>query len=370
MLKTGFVWNERYMWHDTGNAAGIIPAGFDVQPLQHVENAETKRRFKNLLDASGLIKKLELIDDRPISDQEILTVHTPEYLAKLIKLNTTGGDAGAFTPMGAGSLDIARLAAGGVIELTDAVVNRKVKNGYALVRPPGHHALPDTAMGFCLLSNAAISAKYAIETLGLKKVALVDWDVHHGNGAEHIFYQDPSVLTISIHQDNCFPPDSGAREDIGSDEGLGYNFNIPLPPGTGVEAYIKSFERLVIPALEKFKPDLIIVPSGFDAGAYDPLGRQMMTSQGYRTLTQMLINASEKLCNGRLVMCHEGGYNPSTVPYHGLAVMEALSGESSGIEDPFLAIHSGMGGQTLNAHQEAYIDAAELILETLKPYWK
>jgi acetoin utilization deacetylase AcuC-like enzyme len=370
MLKTGFVWNERYMWHDTGNAAGIIPSDFNVQPLMHVENPEAKRRFKNLLDASGLVKKLQLIDDRPISDHEILSVHTPEYLNKLIILNETGGDAGAFSPMGVGSLDIARLAAGGVLELTEAVVNRTVKNGYALVRPPGHHALPDTAMGFCLLSNAAISAKHALNNLGLKKVALVDWDVHHGNGAEHIFYQDPSVLTISIHQDNCFPPDSGAREDIGSEKGLGFNFNIPLPPGSGVEAYIKSFEKLVIPALEEFKPGLIIVPSGFDAGAYDPLGRQMMTSKGYRTLTQMLMTTAEKLCQGRLVMCHEGGYNPSTVPYHGLAVIEALSGESSGIEDPFLEIHSGMGGQALNDHQEAYIDAAQSTLERLSALWK
>jgi len=369
MLKTGFVWNERYMWHDTGNAAGIIPSGFDVQPLQHVENSETKRRLKNLVDASGLIKKLQLIDDRPVTDKEILNVHTPAYLDKLIKLNTTGGDAGMFTPMSVGSFDIAKLAAGGVLELTDAVVKRKVKNGYALVRPPGHHALPDMGMGFCLLNNAAISAIYALEKLNLNKVAFVDWDVHHGNGAEHIFYKDPRVLTISIHQENCFPPDSGHKDDIGEEEGKGYNFNIPLPPGTGVEAYIACFERLVIPALEKFKPELIIVPSGFDAGAYDPLGRQMMTSQGYRKLTEMLLNIADKTSRGRLLMCHEGGYNPSTVPYHGLAVMEALSGEVSGIEDPFLEIHSGMGGQTLNTHQETYIEAAEQVLKKIQKYW-
>lgn len=369
MLKTGFVWNERYMWHDTGNASGIMPSGFNVQPFIHVENPETKRRFKNLLDASGLIKKLALIEDRFATDEEILRVHTPEYLTKLIKLNETGGDAGAFSPMGVGSLDIARLAAGGILELTDAVVNREVKNGYALVRPPGHHALPDTAMGFCLLSNASIAATHALDNLGLKKVAFVDWDVHHGNGAEHIFYQDPRVLTISVHQDNCFPPDSGAREDMGENEGLGFNFNIPLPAGTGVQAYVASFEQLIIPALERFKPDLIIVPSGFDAGAYDPLGRQMMTSDGYRKLTQLLLDAADKLCEGRLMMCHEGGYNPSTVPYHGLAVIEALSGESSGMPDPFLEIHESLGGQELNAHQQAYIDEAKKTLESLFSHW-
>jgi acetoin utilization deacetylase AcuC-like enzyme len=369
MLKTGFVWNERYMWHDTGNAAGIMPAGFNVQPLQHVENSETKRRIKNLLDASGLTNKLQIVNDRPITDDEILKVHTKAYLAHLIATNETGGDAGPFTPMGKGSLDIARLAAGGVLELVEAVVKREVKNGYALVRPPGHHAIADSGMGFCLLNNAAISAIHGLDTLGLKKIAFVDWDVHHGNGAEAIFYQDPRVLTLSVHQDRCFPPDTGDRECIGEGEGIGTNLNIPLPAGSGVGAYIATFERVVLPALQQFKPDLIIVPSGFDAGIYDPLGRQMMTSSGYHQLTQMLLKVADELCCGRLVMCHEGGYNPSTVPYHGLAVMEALSDESSGMPDPFAELHDNMAGQTLNDYQNSYIVEAEKVLEQISLMW-
>jgi acetoin utilization deacetylase AcuC-like enzyme len=369
MLKTGFVWNERYMWHDTGNAAGIMPAGFDTQPLQHVENPETKRRFKNLLDASGLINKLQMLNDRPITDEEILQVHTKRYLAHLKKTNETGGDAGPFTPMGRGSLDIARLAAGGVLELVSAVVKREVKNGYALVRPPGHHAVADSGMGFCLLSNAAIATKYAIYNLGVEKVAFIDWDVHHGNGAESIFYQDPNVLTISVHQNRCFPPDTGDREAIGEGKGKGRNLNIPLPAGSGLGAYIATFERVVIPALNQFKPDLIIVPSGFDAGIYDPLGRQMMTSSGYRRLTEMLLEAADTNCGGRLAMCHEGGYNPSTVPYHGLAVMEALSGENSGMSDPFTEIHDSIAGQDLNSYQDLFIKKAESLLTEISAMW-
>jgi acetoin utilization deacetylase AcuC-like enzyme len=369
MLKTALVWNERYMWHDTGNAAGIMPAGFDVQPLQHVENPETKRRIKNLLDASKLTNKLHLIEDRMASDAEILKVHTPRYLNQLLELNKTGGDAGPFTPMSVNSLDIARLAAGGVMELTSAVVKRQVKNGYALVRPPGHHAVADGGIGFCLLNNAAISAHHALDNLNVKKIAFVDWDVHHGNGAESIFYDDPRVLTISVHQERCFPPDTGDNQDIGSGEGRGFNLNIPLPAGTGLGGYLACFERVVLPALYKFAPDLIIVPSGFDAGIYDPLGRQMMTSSGFRSLTHMLLKAADELCDGRLVMCHEGGYNPSTVPYHGLAVLEALSGEDSGIADPFTEIHDSMIGHELNSYQDSYIRAAESVLDEIMSLW-
>ncbi len=369
MSKTGLVWNERYMWHDTGNAAGVMPAGFGVEPYQHAENPDTKRRLKNLLDATGMTKKLTDIEDRPATDLEILRVHEQQYLDKLTALNETGGDAGVFTPMGRGSLDIARLSAGGVLALVDAVMDGTVKNGYALVRPPGHHALPGEGMGFCLLCNGAIAAKYALEVHGLKKVAFVDWDVHHGNGTEAAFLDSSAALTISIHQDNCFPPDSGATDVIGEGAGKGFNLNFPLPPGSGVEAYVALFERVVIPAVHAYKPDVIIVPCGFDAGAYDPLGRQMMTSAGYKRLTQLVMTAADELCEGRLVMCHEGGYNASTVPYHGLAVIEQLSGIDSQMEDPFDPLLAGLAGQDLQPHQNDVIAAAEKHLDQMKTFW-
>lgn len=369
MLKTGLVWNERYMWHDTGNAAGIMPAGFGVEPYQHAENPDTKRRLKNLLDASGLTQQLVNIDDRPATDEEILSVHTPDYLSKLTALNETGGDAGVFTPMGKGSLDIARLAAGGVISLMDAILDGVVDNGYALVRPPGHHALPEEGMGFCLLANGAIAGKHALERRGLKRIAFVDWDVHHGNGTEAAFISDPRALTISIHQDRCFPPDTGAMETIGEGPGRGFNLNLPMPPGTGVGAYLKLFQEVVIPALRAYQPDFIIVPCGFDAGAYDPLGRQMMTSGGYAELTSMLLNAADELCNGNLLMCHEGGYNASTVPYHGLAVIETLSGIKSSLDDPFEPLLSGLAGQEVQPHQKAVIEQAKSLLSQISNDW-
>ncbi len=363
--RTGLIWDELYMWHNTGNHAGIMPPGLTVQPYEHVENPETKRRLKNLLDVSGIARDLVRIEPRPATRDEILRVHTDDYVARVKALNESGGDAGPFTPMGTGSYDIALLAAGGVIALVDAVLDGTVDNGYALVRPPGHHAMPDVGVGFCIFCNGAIAGRHALAARGLDRIAFVDWDVHHGNGTEAAFYDDPRALTISVHQDNCFPPDSGHMAAIGEGAGEGYNINIPLPPGSGRGAYEAVFDRVIIPALEAFKPQLIIVPSGFDAGAHDPLGRMMLYAEAFGALAERLVDAAGRLCDGRLVMCHEGGYNAPTVPYYGLAVFEALSGITSGLEDPFHEILGGLGGQDLQPHQDAVITRAEALLERL-----
>lgn len=360
---TGLVWHELYMWHDTGTHAGVLPAGFPIQPGEHAENPETKRRFKNLLEVSGLLDQLTLIKPRKATMDEILRVHTPDYIARIEADSLArGGDAGGLTPFGPGSFEIARLSAGGVLAATDAVLDGAVRNVYALVRPPGHHAVRDSGMGFCMLANAAIAGYHALDARGLGRIAYVDWDVHHGNGTESIFWEDPRALTISLHQDRCFPPDTGGLDAIGGGAGAGTNINIPLPPGSGVGAYEAAFLRVVVPALEKFRPDLIFVPSGFDAGGHDPLGRMMMHSDGYRRLTQILMEVADRVCGGRLVLCHEGGYNPPTVPFYGLAVMETLSGIRTGVADPFMDLLGAMGGQELQPHQAALIDRAAALV--------
>lgn len=366
-MATGYVYHELYMWHNTGNLAGVMPFGFPVQPYEHAENPETKRRMHNLLEASGVLRQLTAIAPREATDEEILRFHTREHLEKIRSLNEYYGvDAGLYTPMGRGSFEIAKLAAGGVIEAVDAVVDGTVQNAYALVRPPGHHALPDVAMGFCIFGNAAIAGKHLLEVRQLNRIATVDWDVHHGNGTQAAFWEDPRALTISVHQDNCFPPDSGHLSENGAGAGEGYNINIPLPPGSGVGAYEAAFNRVVLPALLAFKPEFIIVPSGFDAGGWDPLGRQMMTSEGYRSLTRKLMGVADEICDGKLVMCHEGGYNAPTVPFFGLAVVEQLSGLSAGIEDPYQMILGGLGQQDLQPHQDALITKAEALLKKIK----
>ena len=365
---TGFVWHESYAWHDTGTPALFIPAdGKTVQPDVSGDDPEVKRRFKNLLEMSSLWDDLKHIKPRKATEQDILRVHTKDYLERVKQLSESGG--GEISPMtvcGPNSYEIALLSTGGVMTAVDAVFNGEIRNAYALVRPPGHHAMPEEGQGSCIFANAAITAKYAMAKYDLSRVAIVDWDVHHGNGTEAVFWTDPSTLTVSIHQDRCYPHARGLVEQMGEGPGEGYNINIPLPPGSGVGAYVSSFERVVIPALRKFEPELIIVASGFDAGALDPIGRMMMHSDGYRQLTQMLMALSDEVCGGRLVMCHEGGYSRATIPFYGLAVIEQLSGISTEIVDPFLEMAKAFGGQELQPHQAQVIDAARELIGKIK----
>ena len=367
---TGLVWHERYMWHSTGTNAGIMPYGGFVQPGEPAEHPETKRRFKNLLDVSGLTPHLKLIEPQPVDLQLLYRVHSEDYVASLAERSRAfGGEAGPSTPFGTDSYEIALLSTGGVVEAVRQTLAGEVANAYALVRPPGHHATRSGAMGFCLFANAAIAGRFALDELGLKRVAFVDWDVHHGNGTQDVFWEDPRALTISIHQDGCFPPDSGHVSEIGAGAGEGFNLNLPLPPGSGLGAYAAAFDRVVIPALYAFQPDLIIVPSGFDAGGHDPLGRMMLHSDAYRDMTRKLMDAANDLCGGRLVMSHEGGYSASTVPFFGQAVMETLAERRTDVVDPFVEVIGGMAYQDLQPHQAAAIARTEAALAENRKRW-
>lgn len=365
LSNTGFVWHETFMWHEGGRIAGIMPAGFPVEPGHPHETPETKRRLKNLLDASGLSDSLVQIKPRVASDEELLRVHTPQYLEKLAAASelpqASVGLDGFLTK---GSYPIARLSAGGVLAAVDAIYAGAVENAYALCRPIGHHATASEGMGFCLLANPSLAARHAMAVHGAARVAIVDIDVHHGNGTQSIFWRDPSVLAISLHQDNWFPPESGAVSERGEGEGFGSNINIPLPAGCGWGAYRLAFETVVLPALERFRPDFIIMPCGYDAGAQDPLGRMILHGGAFAAMTAMLMEAARKLCGGRLLLTHEGGYNPWTVPFMGLAVIETLSGVRTAVDDPHEPIFANMTGHELLAHQAAAVAAAaQLVAE-------
>ena len=221
-------------------------------------------------------------------------------------------------------------------------------------------------MGFCIFANAAIAIKEIQQVFQLSKIAVVDWDAHHGNGTEEIFYADPSVLTISIHQDNLFPIGTGAMKDRGASRGEGYNVNIPLPPGSGIGAYLAAFDRVILPALYAYRPDLIVVASGFDASGLDPLARLMLNSDAYRSLAGRLLTVASDLCGGRLAMTHEGGYSRAYTPFCGLAVLEALSGASTDVVDPFNEYIASFAGQDLQPHQEAVIHEARGLIDRLK----
>ncbi|NLT27394.1 MAG: class II histone deacetylase [Microbacteriaceae bacterium] len=363
--RTGYMWHERFGWHDTGRSAAIWPPNPMVQPIQAFENAETKTRMASLVEVSGLGDELTRIRPRPATDAELERVHVRDYLDRLARESAhIGGEGGdGETIFGAGSYDIARIAAGGLIECVDAVLTGEVDNAYALVRPPGHHAEQDLGRGYCLLANVPIAIEHARAVHGLERIAIVDYDVHHGNGAQRIYWDEPAVLAISLHQDRLFPVDSGDRDENGGGAGAGANLNVPLPAGTGHGGYFDAFDRVVAPALRRFAPQLIMVSSGFDPAMLDPLGAMSVTSEGFRGFAERLLALADELCDGRVVFSHEGGYSAAYVPFCGLAVIEELSGHRTGVDDPFEPGWRDNPAHALLPHQRDAVDAAAALVE-------
>lgn len=346
------------MWHNTGAASGSYAVRGDLQPGVHVENAETKRRLKNLLDAYEVTPQLQSLDFEEATDVDLLRFHTPEYVARIQSLNDSGGDAGEFTPFGPGSAEIARLAVGGTTSAITAVARREVANAYALTRPPGHHAERERGRGFCIFGNIALGVLSALDSGLVDRVAILDWDVHHGNGTQQAFYERADVLTISIHQDMLYPVDSGQPDETGESEGTGFNLNIPLPAGSGGGAYLAAMDQVVLPALHAFKPSLIVVACGYDACYFDPMSHMLLVANHYRQMTQRVMQAAEDLCGGRLAVIHEGGYSDFYVPLCGVAVIEQLSGITTTVRDPY-ARTERVANQTLKPYQQEYLDIAK-----------
>lgn len=337
-MTTGFYWDERCFWHTGSNYALTLPVGGHVQPLTEggfPDSPETKRRLMNLIEVTGLARDLKMSGADPATTEDIARVHPQSYLEAFQRLSEAGGgELGPRAPFGSGGYDIAAQSAGLAKAALSDVLTGQVRNAYALSRPPGHHCLPDRPNGFCLLANIAIAIEAARAAGLARRFAVLDWDVHHGNGTEAIFYDRADVLTISLHQDRNYPIDTGASQDRGRGDGTGFNLNIPLPPGTGHTGYLEAMERLAIPALHAYKPDVIIVACGFDAAAFDPLARMLATADTFRQMTRQVMDAADTLCDGRLVLVHEGGYSEVYVPFCGHAVLEALSGSAVTIPDP------------------------------------
>jgi acetoin utilization deacetylase AcuC-like enzyme len=340
MNTTGFFTDERTFWHSTGAQALFFPVGGWVQAPNGATGADTpdsKRRFLNLLQFSGLSRKLVMADARTATREDLLRIHTLDYLERFkAASDASGGEVGIVAPFSKGAFEIAEVSAGLAISAIDDVVGGKLDNAYALCRPAGHHCQPDQAMGFCLLANIPIAVEAARTRHRLDRVAIVDWDVHHGNGTQAIYYDRADTLTISVHQDRCFPPGYTGTEDRGAGAGTGFNMNVPPPAGSGHDAYLAAFHQIVIPALDRYQPDLIVVASGLDANSVDPLARMLLTSETYRELTRLMLDAARRLCDGRLVLIHEGGYSEAYVPFCGHAIMEELSGLRADVVDPGL----------------------------------
>jgi len=331
---TAFLSDEKCFWHAGGNYAQLAQVAGHVQPMVSgglPEAPETKRRLKNLIDVTGLSKQLTMRSAEPATMTDLERIHPQSYLSQFKTLSDgSGGELGLRTPFGAGGFEIASLSAGLVMAAVETVLTGEHNNAYALSRPPGHHCLPDWPNGFCLLANIAIAIEAALAKGLANKIAVLDWDVHHGNGTEAIFYDRADVLTISIHQERCYPLDTGDIESTGKGDGVGANMNIPLPPGCGDYAYTQVMEKLVVPKLQQFKPDLVVVACGFDAANFDPLSRMMCTKETFRTMTRQLMD----FAGGKLVAAHEGGYSEMYVPFCGHAMLEQMSGSTITAIDP------------------------------------
>jgi acetoin utilization deacetylase AcuC-like enzyme/formylglycine-generating enzyme required for sulfatase activity len=296
--RTGFVYQDIYLQHKTGSG--------------HPETPQRLRAIVEQLKPASSSMQLIAPRSSSYSLEWVEAIHTPEYVKRVRDSCQEGIKYmdSVDTPISAESYEVALAAVGGVLSAIDEVMVGNVSNAFCAIRPPGHHALKDRAMGFCLFNNVAIGARYIQKKYGLSKVLIVDWDVHHGNGTQAAFYDDPTVLYFSTHQ-YPFYPGTGSEEEKGAGEGLGYNINVPLPAGTGDEEYIKAFKEILKPRALEFKPDFVLISAGFDAHKDDLLGGMNVTAKGFAEMTAIVKDIAEKCCSGRIVSVLEGGYNLS-----------------------------------------------------------
>jgi acetoin utilization deacetylase AcuC-like enzyme len=309
-MRTGLLYDERFLLHQA--------------PYDHPEHPGRAAAIWRRCEREGLADRCRRVPAREATRAEIASVHTESHIDAIAA--TAARDFAQLDPdtyTCRDSAAAARLAAGGLIDLAGEVVDGRLDNGLALLRPPGHHAEADRAMGFCLFNNVAIAAR-AAQQKGAKRILIVDWDLHHGNGSQNTFWEDPSVLYFSTHQ---FPfyPGSGAADEVGGAAARGFTVNVPLPAGCGDAEYAAAFERILLPIARQFAPDLILVSAGYDAADGDPLGSMRVSPAGYGWMTSALLG----LANGRLVLALEGGYNLDAISRSAEACLRVLLGEKA-----------------------------------------
>jgi acetoin utilization deacetylase AcuC-like enzyme len=315
MRQTGLAADAKVKEHDPGPGHPEQPARFSA--------------LFSRLESTGLVQEMHRIPARLAEPDELALVHTYPYIdlvAREVAQHRTQlstGDAAISSQ----SLEAARLAAGSVLGAVDSVFAREVRNAFCLVRPPGHHASAARGMGFCLFNNVAIAARYAQRVHGAERVLIADWDVHHGNGTQDIFYEDASVLFFSTHQSPWYPG-TGARGETGEGAGAGSTINCPLPAGSGHAEILDAFRSQLLPAAEKFRPDLVILSAGFDSRLNDPLGQFRLTDQDFAELTNMMLDVADQHCDGRLLSVLEGGYSLEGLALAGEAHVRALLGHA------------------------------------------
>ncbi len=318
-MTTAFITHAAYADHD-------MPG--------HPEHAGRIKSVWKALEETGLRARMLEKQAEPISDDQILAVHRRQYLDLLNEVSgyDTPVRLDADTYVLPQSPQIARISAGGVVGAVDAVLSGEAHNALATVRPPGHHAIAHRGMGFCILGNVAIAARHAQNHYGVRRIMIVDYDVHHGNGTQDMFYDDDTILFVSIHQ-SPFYPGSGAAHETGRGNGRGFTLNIPLSVGIGDEGYLAVFRDVIWPAARRFQPEFIIVSAGFDAHWIDPLASMRLSLNGYARLDGELLRMAQEFCEGKIIFVMEGGYDLTALSYGIVNIAHALLGDAL-IEDP------------------------------------
>jgi acetoin utilization deacetylase AcuC-like enzyme len=324
----------------------------------HVESPKRLEVIYSMLDQADMEGKFELIKPRHAVHEELAWVHSDAHIERVARTDgKTHASLDADTQTTPLSYQAATLAAGGLFALVDRIFDGTVKNGFALVRPPGHHAERDRAMGFCLFNNVALGARYAMDRYDVKKILIVDWDLHHGNATQHTFEKDPGVLFFSTHQ---FPhyPGTGHITEVGIEDGQGFTINVPLWAGHGDQEYYQIFKRILVPIAEAFQPELIFLSAGFDTYAEDPLGGMAVTPNGYAAMTRLIMEMADEWASGRLAVTLEGGYHLEGLKLSVRAVLREL------IEQTILE------KKDLETLDKADVPAiVEEVIQVQEPYW-
>ena len=314
MANTALVYDDIYLRHFTG-------AG-------HPERSVRLEAIVDGLKRSGLLDELVRIEPTAADARSITAVHSADYVERVRRSCARGiGFIDSLdTPVCRESFDVALAAVGGVLAAVDAVVEGKVQNAFCAVRPPGHHALADQAMGFCLLNNVAIAARHIQDRHNLHKVLIVDWDVHHGNGTQAIFYRDSTVFYASVHR-YPFYPGTGGAEERGAGEGLHTTVNVPLRVGAGNAEFSEALRQTITPAALEFRPDFVLISAGFDSHVDDPVGGMVVTAEGFKEQTALVNQIAQECCGGRLVSVLEGGYSLNGLAASTVAHVRELIGK-------------------------------------------
>jgi acetoin utilization deacetylase AcuC-like enzyme len=346
--KTGIVKDKRYLHHSAG--------------IAHPESPERLAAIYEMLENPSMAGKFTQIKPREATHKEIETIHSPSYVEFIA--STMGQQSVYLDPDTATSsetYEIAKLAVGGVCNAIDSVIKDKVDNAFALVRPPGHHAEKDRAAGFCIFNNIAIGAMHAILKHDFKKILIVDWDLHHGNGTQHSFYGDPRILYFSTHQYPYYPG-TGSLQEIGQGEAEGYTINVPLRGGAGDASFVKIFRKILQPVALEFKPELVLLSAGFDTYFQDPLGAMRVTPEGFAALMRILLEIADSCCCGHLVAVLEGGYHVTGLTKSVKAVLEEMLDETHVSEEKLSSLEKEVDeetGQLINK-----------VISGIRPYWK